>query len=52
MIAHLYESDHHLGLTRIIKEILIYIGETHPESILYSLIFAARSKIPERIRPA
>jgi phosphatidylinositol kinase/protein kinase (PI-3 family) len=52
MIAHLYESEHHLCLTKIIKEILIYVGQTHPESILYSLIFAARSKIPERIRPA
>lgn len=52
MIAHLYESKHHVELTKIIKKILIYIGQTHPESILYSLIFAARSKIPERTSPA
>lgn len=41
-----------MSLTKIIKEILIFIGESHPEAILYSLIFAARSKIPERVKPA
>lgn len=36
----------------ILKQILHFVGTAHPESVLYALNFAVKSKIPERVRPA
>ena len=36
----------------MIKKVLKFVGLSHPESLLYSLNFAIRSKITERIAPA
>jgi len=32
--------------------VLLYLGSHHPESVLFSLNFAVKSKIPDRIKPA
>jgi len=37
---------------KILKVLLKQLGEQHPQSVLYSLFFAIKSKIPERVKPA
>jgi serine/threonine-protein kinase mTOR len=52
MIAQLYQGEGQHSFVKIIKILLKQLGEHHPESVLYSLHFALKSKIPERVRPA
>jgi serine/threonine-protein kinase mTOR len=52
MIAQLYQPNEESNFIRILKLLLKTIGTNHPESVLYSLNFAAKSKIAARTRPA
>jgi len=53
MIAQLSEEEgQDRKFIKILKEILLYLGLHHPESVLFSLNFAVKSKIPNRIKPA
>jgi len=52
MIAQLYEISENTAFTMILKQLLKNLGDKYPESVLFSLNFAIRCKIKERIKPA
>lgn len=52
MIAQLYQPSEESNFVKLLKLLLKNIGAQHPESVLYSLNFAAKSKITARTRPA
>ena len=52
MIAQLYQTDTDTNFMKILKMLLKQLGYHHPQSVLYSLNFALKSKIEEKIRPA
>lgn len=52
MIAQLFQPNEETNFIKLLKMLLRNIGSQHPESVLFSLNFAAKSKIAERTRPA
>ena len=46
MMAHLSLNEKQKTFTNMIREVLEFVGESHPESLLYFLNFAIKSKIP------
>jgi hypothetical protein len=53
MIAQLVEEEgEKTNFTQMLYELLLYLGLRHPESVLFSLNFAVKSKVAERVRPA
>lgn len=52
MIAQLYQAEAETEFLRLLKVLLKQLGEKHPESVLFSLNFALKSKIRERVQPA
>lgn len=39
-------------MSSLLRELLLYIGEQHPQALIYPLIFAAKSKTKDRREPA
>jgi hypothetical protein len=52
MIAQLYQVSEETNFIKLLKILLKQLGENHPESVLFSLNFAIKSKIEERIKPS
>lgn len=52
MIAQLYQVGEESNFLRLLKLLLCQLGKQHPESVLFSLNFALKSKIGERTVPA
>jgi hypothetical protein len=48
MIAQLSDEEEKekSNFIQILKQVLLYLGSHHPESVLFSLNFAVKSKIP------
>ncbi len=52
MIAQLFQPNEETNFIKLLKRLLKSIGGHHPESVLFSLNFASKSKIAERTGPA
>lgn len=53
IIARLYTKNKKGStLYALLKELLLRVGEEHPQAVIYPLIFAAKSKSKERKDPA
>lgn len=53
IIARLYNKNKRsYNLSNLLRELLLYVGEQHPQALIYPLIFASKSKIKDRREPA